>query len=258
MPVTTWNRDRTEVSVSFNGEADRLLFSAQASGKTDLVLRRGRLTLAEVHRPIAPLKDLLLEQESARVAKLRRELADFNPDSLTGRYETSPLPTLAREPGPVAQALRFTGTKEGVAWPVDLRPLTNGFTLVFWAQAEPPAGAYVSCNGNRGFSLSLEHGKFLRTDALGQHRWQGNTPLNGDAWHQFAVTVDPAAITMFVDGCVLKSGALEKPLQLASTLTLGAGYAGLLDDLRVYTRALSASELERLFNYHAYVKGQRK
>jgi hypothetical protein len=258
MPVTTWNRARTEVSVSFNGEADQLLFSAQPSGKTDLMIRRGRQKLIDINRPVAPLKDLLLEQEAARITNIRRELADFNPDALAGRFETPPLPTLAREPGAVAQALRFTGAKEGVVWPVDLRPLTNGFTLVFWARAEPPAGAYVSCNGNRGFSLSLEHGKFLRTDALGQHRWQGNTPLNGDAWHQFAVTVDPAAITLFVDGCVLKTGALEKPLQLASALTLGAGYAGLLDDLRVYTRALSASELERLFNYHTYVKGQRK
>ncbi len=255
LPVTAWNQARTEVTVSLGGAADRLTFAPAACGKTDVAVWRGRERIVSVSAPVPTLKDVLLEQEAARVARLRRELAGFSPDALPGRLATPAVPGLAQEPGRVAQALRFSGAKEGVAWPVDLRPLTNGFTLAFWARAEPPAGSYVSCNGNRGFALSLEHGKFLRTDALGQHRWQGNAPLNGEAWHQFAVTVDRAALTLFVDGRPLKSGALEKPPPLSPALTLGAGYAGLLDDLRVYARALSAAEVERLYNYQSYVKG---
>lgn len=246
LPTTTWDAARTAVAVDFPDQSDRLGFARAASGKTNLRISRGEAVLAVVDQPVEPLRDVLLEQEAARVAQLRRELADFRPEALPGRVAL---------PAEYGQPLRFTGAKEGRALPVDLRALGR-FTFVCWARPTTPAGFFVNNSQNRGFALSIENRGFLRTDGLGQHRWLGNTPLNFDAPHHFAVTHDGQTLTIYVDGRRLKSEACAGRFNLAAQTVLGGGYTGVLDHLGVYNRALEPDELARLCHYQAYVEPQ--
>jgi len=91
----------------------------------------------------------------------------------------------------------------------------------------------------------------------------GESQLNGSTtlptgWHHVAVVIDSATMTMrlYQDGALVASGAtavLPKDLGVTTQNWLGrsqyegdAYYTGMLDDLRIYNRALSAAEVRYL------------
>jgi hypothetical protein len=82
---------------------------------------------------------------------------------------------------------------------------------------------------------------------------------NDDAWHHVAVVVQPAAtpnlhdhVKLFKDGELAEIddiGLLDLwPIQTGDQLQvrIGRGFKGLMDDLRIYERALSADEIRAL------------
>lgn len=79
------------------------------------------------------------------------------------------------------------------------------------------------------------------------------TAVTPDTWHQIAVTYDRGAVTIYLDGAVDNTGTMTHPLPSnAHPLVFGAeaarnvaGFAfnGLLDEIRIWNRALSAAEL---------------
>jgi chitodextrinase len=79
----------------------------------------------------------------------------------------------------------------------------------------------------------------------------GTTPLTANAWAHMAATYDGATLRLFVNGVQVASQAQTGTL-LTSTqsLTIGADsihgsfFQGTIDEVRVYNRALSASELQ--------------
>jgi len=61
LPVTTWNADRSAVTVASPGSADRLVFRPAPDGKTALeIMRDGRIIL-QLDRGITPLKESLAD-----------------------------------------------------------------------------------------------------------------------------------------------------------------------------------------------------
>jgi hypothetical protein len=251
MPKTVRTSDG--VTVEFEGQRDRLTLSPSQCGKTNLGIKRDGANLVSVTRELEPLRDESLEREAVRVEKIRRDLAGFDPNSIPGRVVIAAPADVATAPGKVGTAWKFDGAKEGRTLPVDLKTIgSGGFTVMFWGVSTGGDGSLISCNGNRGFALGFEHGKFLRTDALGQHRWKGNVPLDINRWHHFAVAAGEGTLSMYVDGRLLKSDALTTPVQLAPATVVGTGLRGLLDGLRVYSRGLDADDIGRLHACEAY------
>ena len=81
-----------------------------------------------------------------------------------------------------------------------------------------------------------------------------------DAWHHVAVTVEAAAppnlydhVKLYRDGEVAEIddiGLLDLwPIETGNSLdvSIGRGFKGILDDLRLYDRALSEDEIKALF-----------
>ena len=258
VPATAWNAARTKVTLKNGAGTDEISFRPAASGKTDIEIKRGGTVLIEMNREIAPMKDILQEQQAAREREIRQRLANFNVDAIPGRQA---LPETGGEsaPGKVGKAMKFSGAKEGITIPLDLKSLNaaTGFTVAFWARPTEPAGLFFSANDVKGLSISIERQNELRINALGQHRWKGNTPMDFGRWHHLAVTSDGKRLTVYADGRPVKSDAIDKPFQFGLTATLGSGFAGLIDDLRLYNRALTDAELENLFNYQMYVQPAR-
>ena len=84
----------------------------------------------------------------------------------------------------------------------------------------------------------------LRIDTQQQHRNGGNVPLDSAVWHHVAVTVANQQVCVYLDGQTVRT--LDgKPLQFASTSRLGPNYGGLLDELRIFRRALTADEVRK-------------
>lgn len=259
LPKTSVEDRGTAVSVSFENQQDRVAFKPSKSGKTHISIERNtsgqRATLIAVDREIEPLRDEALEWEAARIRKIREDLAGFDPASVAGRVTVPPLTGVATTNGKVGAAWVFAGAKEGVMLPLDLRAVaSNGFTLAFWCVSTGGDGTLIANNGNRGFSLGFEHGRYLRTDGLAQHRWKGNVPLDIARWHHLAVVAGHGALSMYLDGRLLKSDPSATPTRLVEKTVLGSGFTGLIDGLLMFERPLTAAEIERLHGYDAFVR----
>ncbi len=176
--------------------------------------------------------------------------------------------------GRVSQAFRFNGTNSYVEVPDSpaLR-LTNQLTIEFWVRRQDlqkedyiinKGGDYTRGMLNYGVTITQPQwgGTFAFTFAGGARHSSSITDLN---WHHCAVTarngdVDPI---FYVDGVqrpvTLRQGASTIRLY-ASTAALDIGaqvdpvsgwfyYSGaLVDELSIYNRALTAAEIQAIYN----------
>jgi len=97
-------------------------------------------------------------------------------------------------------------------------------------------------NGVPGAYTSLDSG-FVRADAV--------YPVSRSRWTFLAMTYDGSALRLFVNGTQLASrpasGQIESssdPLRIGADAVWGEHFAGLIDNVRVYSRALTLDELK--------------
>ncbi len=101
-----------------------------------------------------------------------------------------------------------------------------------------------------------------RLDLFSGGGWQGTgvgSALEMETWHHIAGTFESQKKSgaFYVNGKLVSTGqtAKDRLAQIQSPLRLGsccglAGFAGILDELRIYDRALDDKEIERLFGYN--------
>jgi hypothetical protein len=77
----------------------------------------------------------------------------------------------------------------------------------------------------------------------------GATPLPMNTWSHLAATYDGSIVRLYVNGTQVASRS-QTGLVNTSTqpLTIGLGWPGTIDELRIYNRALSPSEIQRDMN----------
>jgi hypothetical protein len=84
----------------------------------------------------------------------------------------------------------------------------------------------------------------------------GGTTLNNNQWYHLAVSVNGTSITIYLNGISDGSGVgYASFLQTPTAGSFGTfpgqavqNFPGLIDDVRIYNRALSASEIQALYN----------
>ncbi len=83
----------------------------------------------------------------------------------------------------------------------------------------------------------------------------GNTAVGTTTWTHIAATYDGSRIKLFINGILDKEVATSGSLSTSTTSLLigkridGYHFIGKLDEVRIYNRALSASEVSDLYNY---------
>ncbi|TMA28129.1 MAG: LamG domain-containing protein, partial [Deltaproteobacteria bacterium] len=153
--------------------------------------------------------------------------------------------------------LVFNGTDALVTIPdANSLDLTTGMTLEAWVFPTSLGGwrdivykgvndlYYLSGSSTTGNGPGVG-GTFAPSNLFGPNA----LPLN--TWTHLAATYDGAMLRLFVDGSQVASLAQTGPIQTSTgPLTLGGDplygqyFAGTLDDVRVYNRALSAAEIQ--------------
>lgn len=132
---------------------------------------------------------------------------------------------------------------------------TDSATATFGSTTPAPIGYYGSGVHPKAF--------WLLGGLLGVRVWIGSTaysttfatpargPLN--EWHHYAVVLDAVALTgnVYRDGSLVHSGAINGvsgtfTASHTAPLNLGWGLVGDLQDVRFYTRALSAEEVRHI------------
>jgi hypothetical protein len=115
--------------------------------------------------------------------------------------------------------------------------------------------------------LAGNHPFYIRDSKVGQCSMHDNPNQSGilsvDHWHHVVATYDSKtskSCSLYVDGILIGSNKPTKPLDPKSSIMLfgntetgrssdgGAGFNGLIDDIRIYNRVLSDSEVTTLFN----------
>jgi thermitase len=164
--------------------------------------------------------------------------------------------------------LSFNGSNsQGVTSAI---PFTNAFSVSAWvnpagigqnanaaiAQADSATGVYL------GVDSTGTHYKFIVNNGAGSSGScaysgvvsgcaQGGTISSG--WHLAVGTYDGTTAILYVDGAMAASDTFTPPgnaslaLNMGRSYTSGAVWDGILDDMRLYSRALAAEEVSSLF-----------
>jgi len=161
--------------------------------------------------------------------------------------------------GKFGNALVFNGTSAKVTVPnAPSLQLTTGMTLEAWIfPTRAPTGwrAIVDKNVDGYYIMaSTDNGN---RPGVGGTWTDGNKNLFGpsvvpvNTWTHLAATFDGSATRLFVNGVQVASQAQTAPLKTTTaTLQIGADsypsefFAGLIDEVRIYNRALSAAEIQ--------------
>jgi hypothetical protein len=228
LPKTEWKKPGARVDISVADQCDSVVFAPAKSGKTNIGIMRDKKVILKIEKEIEPLKDALIEAEQAKRKAIRARLEKAAP--LTGKVD-------------IAVPAAFSGDKEGAALTQDLKLMVaDGMTLLYWVTPARNEGALFTCNGNRGLSLSFEHGRALRIDTQGQHRWKGTIPYDFSAPQQIAVVIKGSLAQLYINGEKVREEEGGKPIEMGGKVLLGAGYTGTIL-FELYPRVLTAEEI---------------
>lgn len=208
--------------------------------------------------------------------------ADASGNGNTGTLINAPAWTA----GVRGNALSFNGTNQYVDVPHTATLNAYPLTVAAWiktSSAPPPTpqfrgivNKYVSASQN-GWNLFMNDGNlcaFYQRNSTNRIYDGTNCPLsaagfNDNVWHHVAFVVDASGGKMYVDG--VQQGATQPWTGTAgpptTTQNVSIGYypgsanpyfAGLIDDIRIYNRALSAAEVSDVYSglHIAYVPAQ--
>jgi hypothetical protein len=167
--------------------------------------------------------------------------------------------------GKVAGALSFAGTGRVNCGNASMLSPTTGITMACWIKTAQAATAFTSILRHDGHFTALQ----LDTDGTAHVMvWANGTLLlipfqwtgvwNDNAWHHFAATYDQAAgLNVYKDGVSVMTSTLAlgplpssttAPLVFASSENNNEFFTGALDEVRMYSRALTAAEVQSLGN----------
>lgn len=144
------------------------------------------------------------------------------------------------------------------------QPFLEG-TYSVWvkANATQTVNARIVSLGNSSqtdrVSLYFSSGKvyaYGQRANVSQFNIESNNTLNDDTWHHIILTWKNNEVSMYVDGIMQTSQDTSSSISLVSGSNLRIGsyaplggyvYKGILDDVRIYNRALSADEIMRIY-----------
>ena len=157
------------------------------------------------------------------------------------------------------QAGNFNGISGylAVAHDSDLQMAT--LTLSAWLKTDHDGESYAISKGDeRPYSLRTRDGVFnVKIGNASQSASVFSTTATDDQWHHVVGTYDGSEVSIYIDGVLENTQTFSQSLELDNTsLNIGRRMArptfsyfpGLMDEVRIYDRALDASEVESLYN----------
>jgi hypothetical protein len=105
--------------------------------------------------------------------------------------------------------------------------------------------ALLSANSNSGRPAGL-----IRTNSV-DRSVTASSAIPSSTWTHLALTYDGATVRLFVNGVQVSSTSASGPIAVSTgVLRLGAApngsdfFRGLIDDVRIYNRALTATQIQ--------------
>lgn len=170
-------------------------------------------------------------------------------------------------PGRIGGGVHLPGGKSLVV--LDGWKASKRWTIELWVQALQPATNVQLIAGSgresESYGLGLWHGAFaaMHYDLQGKRAWLASqVKPSTNRWYHVAATCDGSQVTLFINGtkCTSAAEGIGPTEETSAPMHLGAGhvwigdtlartdvFAGNLDHLSVYPRALSEQEVRALW-----------
>ncbi len=159
--------------------------------------------------------------------------------------------------GKVGQGLKFNGVSDYVT--INYANPINSTSVVAWfKRLGTPAGGYHIVTGGPNVEISInEAGGYIRTgvvtDTLGRQVFNSGSGLVDGRWHQVAMTYNGSALNSFIDGVQTATNPVSGNLsgtagEIGRYLSNAYVANGVIDEVRIYNRALSSDEVKQLYN----------
>jgi len=160
--------------------------------------------------------------------------------------------------GKVGEAFSFDGVDDYVQAPDSASlDITSQITLDAWIYPVALGGRVVdkiSVGGADGFLIDTYTGK-VRLIAAGSAWVESSTILSTGTWTHIAGTYDGSVVKVYVNGLLDGSAAgtaaiptNNLPLRIGADQNGGSVFNGLIDEVEIFNRALSASEIAAISN----------
>ncbi len=162
-----------------------------------------------------------------------------------------------------AQAATFNGTDASIGFPA---PVDTNFTLACWVKTAATAGTGQWYQGTgiidgevpgvaKDFGLALVGNKAAFGVGNADITITSNVPINDNVWHHVLATLDTGtgAMKLYVDGALQASGtgptgarSAPSKLYLGSIGGVTRFFNGSIDEVRIYNKVLSSTEITHL------------
>ncbi|MBN2237726.1 MAG: SH3 domain-containing protein, partial [Bacteroidales bacterium] len=155
---------------------------------------------------------------------------------------------------------RWNSKKDQIKLPIDMNVgAMLQVSLCAWVQPQKYAGQMIVISnddrgGDRKLFTAIKDNKLVWACSNGKEGFIGNTPVENKKWVFLVATYDEKTKTaaIYVDG-IKTSGSTQMDMGASYTL-VGANprgnekFEGLIDEVRIYSRILSKSEIDSLRN----------
>lgn len=198
-------------------------------------------------------------------------IEDGTAEDVVGSNNGTPAGGISSVSGQVDQAASFDGADDYVNVPDDPSlDLTESLTLAAWVKPSSNQDDYAriisreqSGVGNRQYNLGVDASStdprtVVDTTGTDSVEVSATVPFTDNEWHHAVMTFDDSdAVRLYVDGSQKDSTPVSSSLvSRGSTVKFGVPahlpdkdfFTGRIDDVRIYDRALSASEVSDLYN----------
>ncbi|MFC1775319.1 LamG domain-containing protein, partial [Patescibacteria group bacterium] len=269
----TLNSDTVEVTVSssdsigadyFDGTIDdaRVYNRALSADEINRLYHLGATThINKTLNSNPDLQDGLVGHWTFDGANMNPNVRDIsgqgNHGNLVGQTSTT------TRPGKIGQALEFDGVNDSVN--LTSNPPTGPNTLTAWIKPSVTSDTHAIVGRNSSWSTGYGYGMLIYNNNLigmaaeSNGTWWSNlrTPISANMWSHVALTFDgwgaDTTGSLYVNGELKDSYTSTASMYWGYSNTIGSGdnsgrrFNGLIDDVRTYDRALSAEEIERLY-----------
>ena len=158
--------------------------------------------------------------------------------------------------GKIGQALKFSGSNYiDIPSSSSLNP-TAAITVNAWTKTTntTPGYRYITTKHDDSFYFAINPSQQAAFYLAGVGGWlNGTSAINDGKWHLVTGTYDGANMRIYVDGVqqnsLVASGAITSgvtSVQIGSRSS-ASDWPGSIDDVRIYNRALSATEVQLLY-----------
>jgi hypothetical protein len=160
-------------------------------------------------------------------------------------------PTWQPAGGKVKGALRLDGGADHILIPFLLSPASGPFSVFLWAKGGMPGQVLLSQATGADWLVADTVGGTLTTELIKNGRPPGSplmsqTPITDGIWHRVGFVWDGSNRILYVDDvevardthAILAGSAGGLHLGAGSSLAPGTFWSGLIDDVRIYDRAV--------------------